>query len=229
MTHIPIGESEGSDFANGSSGNTSDKRLGLTLTSKEDKSGLSKKEKKLLAKERLREKRRANSNALRSISGVFSSDESSSDAGINGELVVLGVAAKVTTLSAATAAQNLAVFLKKYSDWIRLSSMDEKSSQQQSKTLLNQTIHEARHLYESALHVRSTILPAHHPDVIATKFSLAELLDSPGVITFGTMTEDGATTTAGGEQADVLDGERANRLREEILNAYRVEEREEER
>jgi hypothetical protein len=62
------------------------------------------------------------------------------------------------------------------------------------------------------------ILPPHHPDVIATKFSLAELLDYPVVTTTDTL----ATAEPVG-----MDSDRANKLREEILNAYNVEEREE--
>jgi len=217
LMHIPTGKYQvNSDIT--------DERRGLTLPPKEDKSGLSKKEKKLLGKERLREKRRATANALQS-RGVASADGSSEgDNGNEGAMTaVLGVAAKVTTLSAATAAQNLAVFLKNYSDWIRLSLLNETNPQQPSTTttmMLNNTIHEAHHLYESALHVRSSILPSHHPDVIATKFSLAELLDSPRV------DHASASVVGAEEQAVALDGERATQLREEILNAYNVEERE---
>ena len=138
----------------------------------------------------------------------------------------------MTTLSAATAAQNLAVFLKNYSDWTRLSLLDESSSstttsgdggrRREIAELLDRTIREAQHLYESALHVRSSILPPHHPDVIATKYSLADLLDSsPAAATTTT------TTGAAAATATSLDGDRANRLREEILSAYNVEEREE--
>jgi hypothetical protein len=205
-----------------------DERRGLTMPSKEDKSGLSKKEKKLLGKERLREKRRANVNTLQS-RGVTA--DGRSDNGNEGAITaVLGVAAKVTTLSAATAAQNLAVFLKNYSDWIRLSLLNEKNPQQSSTStvvLLDNTIQEAQHLYESALHVRSSILPSHHPDVIATKFSLAELLDSPRVAR-AAASAVGAEVKAAtvGERAVAFDGERATQLREEILNAYNVEERE---
>lgn len=111
-----------------------------------------------------------------------------------------------------------------------MSLMDE--SQNDSKqqpcsliTKLNQTAQESRHLYESALHVRSLILPPHHPDVVASKFSLAELLDSPMVVS----TAFAAAELTGGEgkKQDVMDAERANELREEILNAYNVEEMEE--
>lgn len=191
-------------------------RQGLTLPPKEDKSGLSKKEKKLLEKERLREKRRANSNAQHGNEGDMEA--------------VIGVAAKVTTLSAATAAQNLAVFLKNYSDWIRLSLINDDNAQQPSTAaqMLNATIHEAQQLYESALHVRSSILPSHHPDVISTKFSLAELYDSPRVsdsLLSAAEAED-VTAVVGKQATALLDGERANQLREEILNSYNVEERE---
>jgi hypothetical protein len=43
---------------------------------------------------------------------------------------------------------------------------------------LNSNIQEAWHLYEAALHVSCQLLPPYHPDVVATKFSLAELLDA---------------------------------------------------
>ena len=182
-----------------------------------------------MEKERLREHRRANSNALHGGSKNGSSEGTD-------KVAVQGVAVKVTTLSAATAAQNLAVFLKNYSDWMRLSLMDESNdnnnpqqaepqlSQQQIQSikLLNQTIQEARHLYESALHVRSSILPPHHPEVVASKFSLAELLDSPKVSESSAMTLNDATSDT---DVEVVDSERANQLREEILSAYNVEEK----
>ena len=203
---------------------------GLTLPSRrEDKEGMSKKEKKKLGKEKIRDKRRANA------TGSGSEAERNDDGGDGGgkHEAIRGVASRVTTLSAATAAQNLAVFLRNYSDWMRLSLLDETTTttkgddgsrekrRSEGVELLNRTIREARHLYESALHVRSSILPPHHPDVIATKFSLAELLDSPGATK--TMIAGSATsvTSAG------IDSERANRLREEILSAYNVEERDE--
>ena len=42
-----------------------------------------------------------------------------------------GVAGKVTTLSAAMVAQNMAMFLKNYSDWMCLTLMNESSYAQQ--------------------------------------------------------------------------------------------------
>ena len=234
LMYISLGSSSGNDDA-GSSNNASSKSTGnkgLTLPSRrESKEGMSKKEKKKLGKEKIRDKRRANAMALRAGVGNESSDDADDDESDNHDSVVdgggkdkllmsvQGVAAKVSTLSAATSAQNLAVFLKNYSDWTRLSLLDEKGDTTQRREGLNQTVQEARHLYESALHVRSSILPPHHPDVIATKFSLAELLDSPLAM---------ATATATVEPAG-LDSVRANQLREEILNAYNVEEREEDK
>ena len=174
---------------------------------------LPKKERKKAAKEAKREKRQANiANSLQSNNTV---------------VAIQGTAGKVTTLSAATAAQNLAVFLKNYADWQQLSMLDDtsqSSNEQQPKLQyqkeqqllqLRQNLNEARHLYEAALHVRSTILPPYHPDVVATKFSLAELLDDSkeGVL---------VGLSAGVEK----DGVRANALREEILSAYNVEEME---
>ena len=208
----------------------------MTLPSRREvKEGLSKKDKKKLGKEKIRDKRRANAAAPRGGGGSEADvDDDGDGGGDGGGGRVQGVAAKVTTLSAATAAQNLAVFLKNYSDWTRLSLLDESSSSTTTTTsgdggrrreiaeLLDRTIREAQHLYESALHVRSSILPPHHPDVIATKYSLAELLDSPPAAAATTTTTGAAAATA-----TSLDGDRANRLREEILSAYNVEEREE--
>lgn len=226
LMYISLGSRGNIDVGSGhnaSSGSTGSE--GLTLPSRnESKEGMSKKDKKKLGKEKIRDKRRA---------AIFSDEnnEDNNDDGDNDSVVdvdkdkvlmlVQGVAAKVSTLSAATSAQNLAVFLKNYSDWTRLSLLDEKGDTTQRREGLNKTVQEARHLYESALHVRSSILPPHHPDVIATKFSLAELLDSPLA-----MTRTTGATTAMAEPAG-LDSVRANQLREEILNAYNVEEREE--
>ena len=230
LVYIPIGDT--SKNTGGGMKDDEGSRQGLTLPQKKKDDGkLSKKEKKRLEKERLREHRRANANA-NALHGRNNSGSNQSA----GKVAVQGVAAKVTTLSAATAAQNLAVFLKHYSDWMRLSLIDESNdninSQQaepqlsrhqiQSIKLLNQTIQEARHLYESALHVRSSILPPHHPEVVASKFSLAELLDSPKVSESSAMTLNDTTSDT---DVEVIDDERANQLREEILSAYNVEEK----
>lgn len=215
LTYIPIG---GTD-SGGSAGNKTG--AGMTLASKRDKEGLSKKDKKKLGKEKIRDKRRANAVALQGGVGseIDVGENDNYDVDGSGKLEeVQGAAAKVATLSAATAAQNLAVFLKNYSDWTRLSLLDETGDPTMRREGLHRTVQEARHLYESALHVRSVILPPHHPDVIATKFSLAELLDYPVVTTTDTL----ATAEPVG-----MDSDRANKLREEILNAYNVEEREE--
>ncbi|KAL7548407.1 hypothetical protein ACHAWF_011696 [Thalassiosira exigua] len=154
---------------------------------------------------------------------VPAGDDDAVAAGGHAKVAVQGVAGKVTTLSAATAAQNLAVFLKNYSDWLRLSTDDDNGSPQSESQVppieeLRRTMQEARHLYEAALHVRSALLPPHHPEVVATKFSLAELLDSPKVVP--------SRPTAKGEGAEAVDPARANALREEILKTYNVEERE---
>ncbi|KAL3815464.1 hypothetical protein ACHAXA_008514 [Cyclostephanos tholiformis] len=228
LIYLPVGGGGGKVGEVGGGGG----REGLALPSRrEGKEGMSKKEKKKLGKEKIRDKRRANA-TLGGRGGEADLDDDGGDD--SGKLVAIrGVAARVTTLSAATAAQNLAVFLKNYSDWTRLSLLDETTTsdddswekrRREGLELLDRTIREARHLYESALHVRSSILPPHHPDVIATKFSLAELLDSPVATTAATttmMTGAAMSATSAG-----LDGERANRLREEILSAYNVEEKE---
>jgi hypothetical protein len=52
------------------------------------------------------------------------------------KIAIQGAAGKVTTRTGAMAAQNLAVFLKKYSDWSQLSLMDDDSKsniEQQTK------------------------------------------------------------------------------------------------
>lgn len=92
----------------------------------------------------------------------------------------------VATLSAASAAQNLAVFLKCKSTTLHKKDEDG--------------LAEAKRLYEAALRVREELLHEGHPDTVATKYSLAELLDVVG------------------------DEKGANVLREEIVDAYDVKE-----
>jgi hypothetical protein len=88
----------------------------------------------------------------------------------------------IDTLSAAAAAQNLAVFLK---------------SRAMTENPYNQTMmDEAKKLYAEVQKVRSQLLPAQHPDLYATKHSLAELLEATG------------------------DSEAANALRQEIIDTY---------
>jgi hypothetical protein len=88
----------------------------------------------------------------------------------------------IETLSAAAAAQNLAVFLKSR-------SMTEHPY---NKPLMK----EAKSLYDQVQKVRSQLLPPQHPDLYATKYSLAELLGAIG------------------------DEEAANQLRQEIIDTY---------
>jgi tetratricopeptide (TPR) repeat protein len=91
---------------------------------------------------------------------------------------------EVHTLSAASAAQNLAVCLK-----LRATSKDKTEDEKE-------LFEEAHELYQQALKVRSKLLPEMHPDLVATKHSLAELLHAMG------------------------DEEGANALRSQILDAY---------
>jgi tetratricopeptide (TPR) repeat protein len=88
----------------------------------------------------------------------------------------------IETLSAAAAAQNLAVFLKSR-------SMTEHPYNKQ-------LMKEAMSLYTQVQKVRSQLLPPQHPDLYATKYSLAELLGAIG------------------------DEEAANQLRQEIIDTY---------
>ena len=86
----------------------------------------------------------------------------------------------IQTLSAASAGQNLALVLKARA---AVSGDDER-------------LVEARELYRQVLQVREKLLPADHPDLYATKFSLAELLQVQG------------------------DEEAANAIRQEIVDTY---------
>lgn len=88
----------------------------------------------------------------------------------------------IQTLSAASAAQNLAVFLK---------------TRATTETPHNDDwLAESKRLYEETMSVRTKLLPKGHPDVYATKFSLAELLETMG------------------------DEEAANVVRQEIIDTY---------
>eukprot|EP00934_Nitzschia_sp_Nitz4_P004368 Nitzschia sp. Nitz4//scaffold24_size164493//95852//97165//NITZ4_002333-RA/size164493-processed-gene-0.234-mRNA-1//-1//CDS//3329544129//4358//frame0 len=94
-----------------------------------------------------------------------------------------GKKGEIQTLSAAAAAQNLAVFLK--------------SRAMTSDPYDQDMLEEAKKLYEQVQQVRSQLLPSlQHPDLVATKFSLAELLEVMG------------------------DEETANTIRQEILDDY---------
>ena len=110
-----------------------------------------------------------------------------------------GSGSDIQTLSAASAAQNLAVFLKSRADVIGTAA--EAGVTIPVHLDRNDMYAESRRLYESALKVRSELRDKHHPEVVATKFSLAELLAVTG-------DEDGA-----------------NVLRSEILEAYDVTEK----
>lgn len=233
LEYLPI-SSSGSDNDDGNSAAINRGMANATtnkgLFVKDKGSGLSKKEKRKASKEARREKRLANANALRQ------HNYGNKDSG--NKIAILGVAGKVTTLSSATAAQNLAVFLKNYCDWMQLSLLNDDNNDSNSSNIksnnnegkeqrlmqLKHNIQEARHLYEAALHVRSSLLPPHHPDVVATKFSLAELLDAPSREGGGeVLAEKFLHPVIGrGSEADV---KRANALREEILSAYNVEEK----
>jgi hypothetical protein len=113
---------------------------------------------------------------------------------------------QVQTLSAAGAAQNLAVFLKSRADFMEHDkSLEETQTAEGSVSTGVDRMDlyaEAKNLYESALHVRSTLLTAGHPDLVVTQSSLAELL------------------SAIGNETD------ANLLREQILTAMNVTETE---
>lgn len=96
------------------------------------------------------------------------------------------------TLNAASAAQNLAIFLK-----TRVTDIVDENT---INVLDYDVLAEARQLYEEVLDARQQTLPESHPDIVATKFSMAELM-----------------TALGEEDA-------ANALREEIMKSYDVQE-----
>jgi hypothetical protein len=111
----------------------------------------------------------------------------------------------VTTLSAASAGQNLAVFLKS------LAMTFGKDSQ-----LRKQHLYEAKDLYEKVNEVRSQLLPYDHPDVYATKYSLAELLE---VLASSPSSGDDSKNDDE-EQERERHEKAANALRQEIIDTY---------
>lgn len=111
--------------------------------------------------------------------------------------------ARIRTLAAANAAQSLAVVLKTRVDLDDDDHDGNNDASPASTAAREDALAEARLLYEGALEVRTAALPDSHPDVVATKFSLAELHE-----------------TAYGDVGE----EEANRLRREILDAYDVRE-----
>eukprot|EP00536_Pseudo-nitzschia_multiseries_P004419 jgi/Psemu1/64621/estExt_Genemark1.C_730055 len=109
----------------------------------------------------------------------------------------------VTTLSAASAAQNLAVFLKSLA-----MTMDEDSPDRK------QHLYQAKDLYEKVQQVRTQLLPNDHPDLYATKYSLAELLE----VLAATPSTDGADSEE--KQEYQRHQEAADALRQEIIDTY---------
>ena len=108
----------------------------------------------------------------------------------------------IATLSAASAAQNLAVFLKSLS-----MTFDEDSP------LRKDHMYEAKDLYEKVQEARTHLLPYDHPDLYATKYSLAELLEVLA-----------ASPSSGVESKNDEERQRhkeaANALRQEIIDTY---------
>ena len=113
----------------------------------------------------------------------------------------------ITTLSAASAAQNLAVFLKSLG-----MTFDDDSP------FRKQHLYEARDLYEKVQQVRAQLLPHDHPDLYATKYSLAEVL--------GVMASSPSSSGGSDDKNDEEEQERqhyqdaADALRQEILDTY---------
>jgi len=82
------------------------------------------------------------------------------------DVLKVATASPLQTLSAANAAQNLAVFLKTRATTV--------------EPYCQEWLDEAQQLYRQVLHVQAVLLHEGHPDVYATKHSLAELLDAAG-------------------------------------------------
>lgn len=112
----------------------------------------------------------------------------------------------IMTLSAAAAAQNLAVFLKSFA-----MTFDEDSSQRK------QHLYEAKNFYDNVLIVRSQLLPYDHPDLYATKYSLAELLE---VLASSTRGSDDDENNNNNKDEKDRHQEAANTLRQEIIDTY---------
>jgi hypothetical protein len=112
----------------------------------------------------------------------------------------------ITTLSAASAAQNLAVFLKSLA-----MTFDEDSSQRK------QHLYEAKSFYDNVLKVRSELLPYDHPDLYATKYSLAELLE---VLASSTRGSDDDENNNSNKDEKERHQEAADALRQEIIDTY---------
>mmetsp|Transcript_64375 Transcript_64375/g.75490 ORF Transcript_64375/g.75490 Transcript_64375/m.75490 type:complete len:463 (-) Transcript_64375:96-1484(-) len=108
---------------------------------------------------------------------------------------------KIESLTSASSAQNLAVFLKCRADVLKQMPENERVD-----TLMDvdDYYNEAEYLYRGALKLREEELGEHHPDTVASKFSLAELMISIG------------------------NEEEGERLRKEIVDSFGEEEDEEE-
>ena len=115
----------------------------------------------------------------------------------------------ITTLSAAAAAQNLAVFLKSLA-----MTIDEDSPHRK------QHMYEAKDLYEKVQQVRTQLLPNDHPDLYATKYSLAELLDVFATTSSSGGGDDNDNDGNNEEQERQRHQEAANALRQEIIDTY---------
>ena len=162
---------------------------------------LSKKEKQKAAKLRKKLERQNNQGARSgSGSGSGSGSVSGEDANSKGGLGIGN--ASICTLSSAAAGQNLAVFLKSRADLLvhsTPSNADPDADANPDPSLDSGDMYaEAKNLYVGALRVRTALKGEFHPDSVATKFSLAELIDAVG------------------------DEAGANVLRQELLDAYQV-------
>jgi len=205
---------------------------------------MSKKEKRGMAKELRREKKRAQAVVLEKEAMVKkkegiaakSDDDTNSKTNVDGDLSsstssssstsvedekrlkkIVGYGdPSVVTLSAASSAQNLAVFLKSRSDLlladdsatkittISNNNNNNNNNNNENSSTINVMRQESLSLYSASLRVRMALRGKAHPETIATKFSLASLLEVMG------------------------DEKIANVLREQILNSYDVVEKVEE-
>lgn len=161
---------------------------------KKSSKNLSKKEKKKEAKLRRQLKRRQQEKSTGAV-GLGGNTNGNVNSGFGvGDI-------SICTLSSAAAGQNLAVFLKSRADLLVHSAEPSASNADSDPSLDSDDMYaEAKNLYLGALRVRTALKGEFHPDTVATKFSLAELVDAVG------------------------DEAGANILRQELLDAYQVEE-----
>ena len=89
---------------------------------------------------------------------------------------------------------------------------------EEGSRLRKQHMNEAKDLYEKVQQVRTQLLPYDHPDLYATKYSLAELLE---VLASSPSSGDGDNNNSDEDDKErKRHQEAANALRQEIIDTY---------